>query len=106
MKLSGLNVQIIGGGIGGMASAAALAQQGAIVTLNEQASELGEVGAGLLVSWNGQQALRALDLDLGDLACRSLGTEMRNGRSGRRVALVPPPRSGATLYVHLSLIHI
>jgi len=112
MKLAGLKVGVIGGGIGGMASAAALAQQGAQVTVYEQAAALTEVGAGLQVSMNGQRALSVLGIDLndlGDTACRSLGTEMRDGRSGRRVAFVPPPTSGATLYFHradlLDILH-
>ncbi|MCE8009259.1 FAD-dependent monooxygenase [Aestuariivita sp.] len=103
MELSGLSVAVIGGGIGGMAAAAALAQRGAQVRLYEQAPELSEVGAGLQISANGQVVLRALQAvgqDIPTQATLSPGTHMRAGRSGRKVAFVPPPSSGATWYMH------
>ena len=51
-------VLVIGGGIGGLATAQALALQGYAVHVLEQASEFGEVGAGLQL---GPNAFRALD---------------------------------------------
>jgi 2-polyprenyl-6-methoxyphenol hydroxylase-like FAD-dependent oxidoreductase len=61
---------IVGGGIGGLASAAALDRVGIDSVVLEQAPELEEVGAGLTLSPN---AVRALDrLGLGD-AVRSRG---------------------------------
>ena len=103
MELTGLGVAVVGGGIGGMAAAAALAQRGARVVLYEQAPELAEVGAGLQVSCNGQRVLRALGA-VGDVpperAAVSPGTVFRDGRSGREVARVPPPQDGATWYMH------
>ena len=103
MTLTGLTVAIIGGGIGGTAAAAALARRGAQVTLYEQASALTEVGAGLQVSANGQAVLRALGV-VGatppDRASVSSGTVFRDGRSGRFVAKVPPPKAGRTWYMH------
>lgn len=101
MELSFLRVAVVGGGIGGMAAALALAREGARVVVHERASELGEVGAGLQVSANGQAALRALGLGPRPAgAVISTGTVIRDHARGRRVARVLPPRAGATWYVH------
>ncbi|APE43604.1 monooxygenase [Sulfitobacter alexandrii] len=61
MRIS--NAIVIGAGIGGLATAAALARRGVAVTLLERAERLGEVGAGLQVSPNGMAVLRALGLE-------------------------------------------
>jgi 3-hydroxybenzoate 6-monooxygenase len=53
-------VLIAGGGIGGLAAALALVRQGYQVKVLEQASELGEIGAGLQVGPNGFAAFDAL----------------------------------------------
>lgn len=50
MSPASLHVGIIGGGIGGLAAAIAIARSGAKVTLLEAAKELGEIGAGIQVS--------------------------------------------------------
>jgi 3-hydroxybenzoate 6-monooxygenase len=50
-------VVIAGGGIGGAASALALASKGAQVTLLERAAEFGEVGAGLQIGPHGARIL-------------------------------------------------
>ncbi|KAJ4855709.1 FAD binding domain-containing protein [Trichoderma breve] len=47
MSTAPLHVGIIGGGIGGLAAAIAIARSGAKVTLLEAAKELGEIGAGI-----------------------------------------------------------
>ncbi len=103
MDLTRLSVAVVGGGIGGMAAAAALAQRGVSVTVHEQAPALAEVGAGLQVSVNGQRVLRALGA-VGKYApagaAISPGTVFRDGRSGRQVAHVRPPAEGATWYMH------
>lgn len=57
------NAIVVGGGIGGLAVATALAQRGVTVTLSEQAPEITEVGAGLQISPNGLAVLRALGLE-------------------------------------------
>ena len=57
------NAVVIGGGIGGLAAATALAQRGVAVTLLEQAPKLEDVGAGLQVSPNGLAVMRALGLE-------------------------------------------
>ncbi|MEM8628217.1 MAG: FAD-dependent monooxygenase, partial [Pseudomonadota bacterium] len=56
-------VLVIGGGIGGLAVATALAQRGASVELLEQAEAFTEVGAGLQISPNGLAVLKALGLE-------------------------------------------
>ena len=53
---------VVGGGIGGLASAVALAQTGWRVTVLERAPAFGEVGAGLAATGNGMTALAALGL--------------------------------------------
>lgn len=53
-------VLVVGGGIGGMAAALALSQQGFEVDVFEQSSEIGEIGAGLQLGPNGFAAMDAL----------------------------------------------
>ena len=55
-----LPVLVAGGGIGGLAAALALTRQGFDVKVLEQASALGEIGAGLQVGPNGFAAFDAL----------------------------------------------
>ncbi len=55
-------VVIAGAGIGGLTAALALAKQGVDVVVCEQASQLGEVGAGLQVSPNASRVLIKLGL--------------------------------------------
>lgn len=61
-SLDGTHVIIAGGGIGGAASAFALARKGARVTLFERSSEFGEVGAGLQVGPHGSRILQSWGL--------------------------------------------
>ena len=51
---------VVGGGIGGLAAALALTRQGIQVQLLEQASEIGEIGAGIQLGPNAFSALDAL----------------------------------------------
>ena len=53
-------VLIIGGGIGGLAAALALAKQGIRIELLEQAEKIGEIGAGIQLAANAFAALDAL----------------------------------------------
>ena len=62
MEKHALHVSIIGGGIGGLAAAAALQRQGIQVTVFERNPELREIGAGLTLWANGVQVLRRLGL--------------------------------------------
>jgi salicylate hydroxylase len=56
------NVAIVGGGIGGLTAALALARRGIDVDVYEQAPELRELGAGVQISANGTRVLHALGL--------------------------------------------
>ncbi len=51
---------VVGGGIGGLAAALALTRQGIQVQLLEQASHIGEIGAGIQLGPNAFAALDAL----------------------------------------------
>ena len=62
MHLDDMKIVVVGGGIGGLAVARALALRGAEVTVFEQAEAIREVGAGLQVSPNGFRVLDALGL--------------------------------------------
>lgn len=94
-------VAVVGGGIGGMAAATALAQAGLHVTLYERAPVLGEVGAGIQISRNGQTVLEALGISpKPSEMVVSGGTRFYSGWSGRSFARVRPARVGATWYMH------
>jgi salicylate hydroxylase len=58
-----VQVTIIGGGIGGMATALALQRRGFQVAVYERAKEIREVGAGVLITANARRALRDLGVD-------------------------------------------
>jgi salicylate hydroxylase len=58
----GLTAAVVGGGIGGLATAAALTRAGIHVSVYEQAAELGEVGAGVLIGPNSVRLLHRLGL--------------------------------------------
>ncbi|MFT3973743.1 MAG: FAD-dependent oxidoreductase [Amaricoccus sp.] len=91
MALAGRTIAVVGGGVGGLAAALALARRGADVTLWERAPELGEVGAGLQIGPNGVAVLEALGV-AGRLAAQASlpeAVELREHRSGRLVARVP-----------------
>jgi len=62
MAADDLMAVVVGGGIGGLASAVALAQAGWRVTVLEWALKFGEVGAGLAATGNGMTALADLGL--------------------------------------------
>ena len=65
-RLPGLPILIAGGGIGGLACALVLSRQGYQVKVLEQASEVGEIGAGIQL---GPNAFAAFDaLGIGELA--------------------------------------
>ncbi|EEB69769.1 monooxygenase, FAD-binding [Ruegeria sp. R11] len=87
MKLKDQRITIIGAGIGGLAAALAFSQQGAKVTVLEQADAIAEVGAGIQVSPNGVAVLRALGLadDLAWCSQRGRAVVLRSHRYGREV---------------------
>ena len=57
-----MKVGVIGGGIGGTATAYALLRKGFDVTVFEQAAAFGEVGAGVQVTPNAVKAIKGLGL--------------------------------------------
>jgi len=75
---------IVGGGIGGAAAALALLNQGFDVEVYEQAPELGEVGAGVQISPNGNRALDYLGVfnDLARLSSNARDKVVRLWNSG------------------------
>jgi salicylate hydroxylase len=84
-------VLVVGGGIGGLAASLALSQQGFAVDLFEQASSVGEIGAGLQLGPNGFAAMDALGV--GERARRrAVYTDelvMMDAIDGSEVARVP-----------------
>ncbi len=81
---------IAGAGIGGLATALALARQGARVTVFEARDQPGEAGAGLQLSANAVKALRFLGLEeaVAARATRPEAVELRLPGSGRLVSRV------------------
>jgi salicylate hydroxylase len=78
-------IAIVGGGVGGLATAAFLHRQGLAATVYEQAARLTEVGAGLVVAPNLARLLRKLSV-LEDLRIRAVrldtGWEFRRWADG------------------------
>ncbi|MEI8357722.1 MAG: FAD-dependent monooxygenase [Deltaproteobacteria bacterium] len=81
----GLPMLVAGGGIGGLAAALCLAQQGFDVHVFEQVAAFSEVGAGIQLSPNCTRVLHDLGLESALLrhAFVPEGVEMRDWKSGR-----------------------
>jgi salicylate hydroxylase len=81
----------VGGGIGGLVAALALAAKGVRVTVLEQASELGEIGAGIQLSPNATRVLFALGLEkaLAAIAFRPEAVAARTWKRGAVISRVP-----------------
>ncbi|MGY6548398.1 MAG: FAD-dependent oxidoreductase [Roseinatronobacter sp.] len=94
--MQGLEVVIIGGGVAGLAAAAALSQRGAQVLLLEQADGFLEVGAGLQISPNGARVIDALGQDeaLRHVALRSRAVVLRKAARGAEVVRLALPEDG------------
>lgn len=84
-------VVIVGGGIGGLAAALAVARRGHRVTVLERAPEFAEIGAGIQIAPNGIHALE--QLGLGDAVRESAVhmAELRfmDGVTGEHVVSLP-----------------
>jgi salicylate hydroxylase len=78
-------VIVVGGGIGGLVTTLALLENGMDVDVYEQATQLGEVGAGIQISPNGTRVLQALGLEeaLRRIAVSPLRKEIRHWRTGK-----------------------
>ncbi|MEU4667318.1 FAD-dependent monooxygenase [Amycolatopsis sp. NPDC023774] len=70
-----LRIAVVGGGIGGLATAAFLKRAGLACTVYEQAAELGEVGAGLVAGPNLVRLLRRLGV-LDELLARAVAVDV------------------------------
>ena len=57
------SVAIVGAGMGGLATAAALCRVGIVATVYEQASQFARLGAGIQIGCNAMQVLRGLGLE-------------------------------------------
>ena len=81
-------VAVIGGGIGGLASARALCRRRFEVAVYEAAPELREIGAGVALGPNAMKVLRSLELeaDVRAVAGRSDWAVTRNGMTGRVIS--------------------
>jgi salicylate hydroxylase len=91
MTASGMQVAIVGAGIGGLALALALRERGVRAEVYEQAAELTEIGAAIALSANGTREFARLGL-LDELAAAStVPTELvyRHWRTGQRIAAHP-----------------
>lgn len=86
-----MDIAVIGAGLGGLAAAAALLQQGHRVRVYEQAPQLGEVGAGIQMSANAMKVLDHLGLRaaLEPLAVRPQAFEFRRFDSGEMLHRLP-----------------
>ena len=95
-----MHVLIAGGGIGGLAAAAALLQRGIDVDVYEQAAELKEVGAGIQISPNGNKVLDAIGVfeALRELSCDPVRKEFRLWNSGRPWPMLSLGQSVIALY--------
>ena len=85
--LNGLQVQVVGGGIAGLAASLAFSQSGASVHLCEQAAAIKEVGAGLQISPNGLAVLSRLGLKdaVAQIADRAEAVDLRDYKDGKLV---------------------
>ncbi len=85
--LDGQEITVIGAGIGGLASAIALARSGARVEVLEQSREISEVGAGLQITPNGVAVLDGLGLRdaVRRAASPARAVVLRDYRAGSRV---------------------
>lgn len=102
---------VVGGGIGGLASAVALAEAGWGTTVLERAHRLGEVGAGVALTPNAVAALGGLGLDGDAVAAMgprtwAAGTWDAHGRSILRLPDDPAADANTALRgVHRARLH-
>lgn len=92
-----MKLLIIGAGLGGLVAGIALCRAGFDVEIHEQASVLGEVGAGLTLSRGAQSVFRALDVQdrIAPFACRSAAFPFLHHASARLLAGAHDHGSGA-----------
>ncbi|CZR66995.1 related to salicylate hydroxylase [Phialocephala subalpina] len=101
-----LNIIVVGGGLGGLATSIALARRGHSVTVLEQAHELGEVGAGIQIPSNSSLLLERWGVGtfLAGKAVEPQGITIRRWQDGSKIGytkLIPEFREnfGASYHV-------
>lgn len=100
-----MKITIAGAGIGGLSAARALALSGHEVRVCEKSPEISEVGAGIQVSPNGFNVIRALGLadELDAVSIRAEAIRLIDGPTGRPVMEMNLARDAADLdwrFVH------
>jgi salicylate hydroxylase len=100
-----MRVLIVGGGIGGLATAIALRHHGIDVLVLEQAAEIVEVGAGIQIASNAAIVLREIGVEAAIRAAgvKPLSYDYRDLRTGRMLYQAPlgdeaAERYGAPMY--------
>jgi 2-polyprenyl-6-methoxyphenol hydroxylase-like FAD-dependent oxidoreductase len=96
---SPLDITIAGAGIGGLSVARALALDGHRVTVAERAPEIREVGAGIQISPNGFNVLRALGLSdaVEGVSVRSEAVRLIDGLTGKGILTLDQMRDAGDL---------
>jgi salicylate hydroxylase len=91
-----LRVGVVGGGIGGLVLAIALARRGVEVAVYEQAGEHREIGAGVALSGNATRLLHRLGLEdpLAEVATEPSALVFRRWDDGRVIAAHPVGEGG------------
>src|SRR5688500_8185777 len=91
MVASDTTIAVIGGGIGGLPAALSLLAAGFEVDVYEQASALGEVGAGIQISPSASRILHRLGLadELARIAVKPLAWHQRRWDDGRTLLRSP-----------------
>jgi 2-polyprenyl-6-methoxyphenol hydroxylase-like FAD-dependent oxidoreductase len=86
-----LQVAVIGGGIGGLSAALAMLQAGCDVHVYEQATQFGEIGAGIQISPNASRLLHRLGLKhaMHASGVRPLAVHQRRWDDGRTLQRAP-----------------
>jgi salicylate hydroxylase len=84
---------IVGGGIGGLATALALQQRGYAVRVYERAREMREIGAGVVVAPNARRALKNLGIDeeLKRISFHGHALHICNYATGEVIRCIPGP---------------
>lgn len=108
MEKNGLPVVVIGAGLGGLTLTLALQKLGIPVAVYDQAPELAEVGAGVMLKPNARAVLRYVGIDdaVDALALRPAANHLRHWRTGDDVAVEPYDKEFLGRYgSHLLTIH-
>jgi salicylate hydroxylase len=100
-------VAIIGGGIGGLTAANALARAGIEVAVYEAAAELKEIGAGVALHPNAMKVLRAIGVEgnVRAVAGQAPWQVMRNWKTGRVIGKTSREQQAASFGITGATVH-